>query len=300
MTQRASHPIPRRKRAVLQVWTRRPGGEGSRASTLSSTPPSGLEAAHTFRGPSTPGPTPYLGREGKQQQQRAGGRGHRAQSLLLQPQHVREAPLAGDPQPGQHLQRGNRAARQAETLESRAPAGLRGRPPAVSAPRPEPGRSSGPPRPPPLTPAGAMTQHKARPTRGSREARAHESARPAPRPRGPGQRSHLGAAPSSLPPLTVPQSHRPTPMQGRREGARTSPQPGRLWSAQDAAGSLRDSRGRWAPPGDGDRGGARRHSLCSASERQMQRKNTKTRPLIDAATWPGRTLSPELPGQRCT
>lgn len=160
------------------------------------------------RGPRIPGPTPYLGREGEEQQQRARRRRHGAQSLLLQPQHVREAPLAGDPQPRQHLRRRDKAARHAETGKSRAP--------ARRAPPPKPRRSPAPPHPQ----SGAMTQHKARPTRGSREARAPESARPAPRPQG------LRPAPVSRR-CPVSKSHPPCPPppQGQQEGAPCAPAP---------------------------------------------------------------------------
>lgn len=147
--------------------------------------------------------------------------------------------------------------------------------PAPSVPPPQPGRSRGLPRPPPPlpTPAGAMTQHKARPTRGSREARAPESSRQAPRPRELGPHSHLGTAPSSLPPLTVPQSHPPTPMLGQREGAWE--RAGRRWVPARQPELMRASA--LALPGEEDRGSARRHSLCSASERQMQRKKYKNK-----------------------
>lgn len=87
------------------------GGESGVNNVLNASLDIG-KGAHSLQ---DPGPTPYLGREGKQQQQRAGRRRHRAQSLILQPQHVHKAPLAGDPQPGQHLRRGDKAARPAET-----------------------------------------------------------------------------------------------------------------------------------------------------------------------------------------
>lgn len=94
-----SPSIPDKEEAVCQDWAARTGGD----PTPSSTPHSGLGAARTARSLRTPGPTPYLRRERKEQQQRAGRRWHRAQRLLLQSQNILEAPLAGDPQPGQHF-----------------------------------------------------------------------------------------------------------------------------------------------------------------------------------------------------
>lgn len=87
------------------------GGESEVNNVLNAS----LGIGKGTHGPRGPGPTPYLGCEGKKQQQRARRRRHRAQSLILQPQHVHKAPLSGDPQPGQHLRRGDKAARPAET-----------------------------------------------------------------------------------------------------------------------------------------------------------------------------------------
>lgn len=107
-------PCPGRGQCC-QVWALRPGGKRSLESSLSSMPHSGLEG----RAGRAPRPT-YLVGERKEQQQRAGGRGHRAQRVLLQPQHVHKAPLAGHPQPGQHLRRGRETRRpgsgEADTL----------------------------------------------------------------------------------------------------------------------------------------------------------------------------------------
>lgn len=115
-------------------------------------------------------PSPYLRGEGKQQQQRAGRSRHRTQSIFLQSQNVGEAPLTGDPQPGQHLQKG----------------------------RPKTGTCwrEGPPHEPPphsISP-GAMTQHKAWP-HAARTKRGYQTSRhrAVPRPR------ELGRAPDSTP-----------------------------------------------------------------------------------------------------
>ena len=102
-----SPSIPNKEEAVCQDWAARMGGDPTLSSTTNH---SGLGAARTAQSLRTPGPTPYLRRERKEQQQRAGRRWHRAQRLLLQSQYILEAPLAGDPQPGQHLQRENSAA----------------------------------------------------------------------------------------------------------------------------------------------------------------------------------------------
>ena len=132
------------------VWAVRPREKKNRESILSSMPHFGLGAERTS------GPTPYLGGEWKQQQQRAGRRRHRAQSLLLQPQHVHEAPLARNPQSGQHLRRGDKAARLGKTSKWWARAGGRGIRCTLSA-LAKPGRSPHPslgvPAPCPTPPA---------------------------------------------------------------------------------------------------------------------------------------------------
>lgn len=278
------------------------GRGGSRESTRSSTPHSGLEAARTIPGPRTPGPTPYLGREGKQQQQRAGWRWHRAQSLLLQPQHVREAPLAGDPQPGQHLRRRKSAARGSETREGRAPAGGRGRAGALGAPipaweesRPAPPPSFFPhPRPRSDTAQSAAHTWLARsPGTRVRAARATPS----------GAWPSLASGPSPLLPPTSDGSAESSPPRdpyagadGWHLGARGTP----LGPCEtETAGA--DARLRvGAPGGKGTEAVRDATHFVQHLKGKCTEKNTKIKPVIEAATWPGLTLSNAVPEQRCT
>lgn len=125
-------------------------------------------------------------------------------------------------------------------------------------------------------PAGAMTQHEARPTRGSREALANEWARPSPRPRE--LRWALESGLSLLllhPSPTSFAASPPPPTQGQRGVVPTAPPPA---AAGQHRASLRPcetagagGRLRLGASGEGDRGRTSRHSLCSASERQMQK-----------------------------
>lgn len=244
-------------------------GLGAQASLEGEpTPPfaphSGLGAARTLQGLRTPGPTPYLGGEGKEQQQRASRCWHRAQRLLLQSQHVREAPMAGDPEPCQHLRRGNKATRrghwpaggtrrEARRIHTLAP---------LPAAWEEPGTR---PTPPPTRAGRNDTAQSAAHTwlprrRGTRVCAAR--ATPSGALLG---GSHLSPA-FSIPPPTRFAESSPDLMQGQREGA---PAPPPLERAR--------RRSAPAPPGEGERGSTSRHSLCSASERQMQRKKCKNK-----------------------
>lgn len=244
---------------------------------------------------SSPGPTPYLGGEWKQQQQRAGWRRHRAQSLLLQPQHVHKAPLAGNPQPGQHLRRGNKVARLRETSKWWARAGGRGIRCTLNAPA-KPGRSphlSLRLRPVPHLPS-AMTQHKARSTRGSREARAPESRGPRHALRSSAGRSTLGVASSSTsipppPPCWGQRESVPTAPQPRSSGARTAPLS--PCEAAGAGGHLRLG----APGGMGLRQYETPLTLFSIWKTNAK-KNTKIKPVSNTATWRGLTLCQVVPG----
>lgn len=209
---------PPRERAVLpgvgarDRWEEEPG-----VYTI-------LKAAFWFgRGEArSAGPTPYLGGEWEQQQQRAGGRRHRAQRVLLQPQHVHKAPLAGDPQPGQHLRRGDKAARLGEAGTPSAP---------IRA------WEASPPGPPPRQ--GDDTAQSAA-ARGSGEARAPESRGPSHARGSSAGRSREGAASSST--CTPPRPR------CRGRGRASRPRPARLLgSTQGAARSLRTRRSRWAP-----------------------------------------------------
>lgn len=221
-----SPSIPDKEEAVCQDWAARTGGD----PTPSSTPHSGLGAARTARSLRTPGPTPYLRRERKEQQQRAGRRWHRAQRLLLQSQNILEAPLAGDPQPGQHLRRGNRAAR-CRDPEVRAPAGRRAEPTGAgsASSRPYTGLGGAWPSPaPPPTPAGRndtaqSAAHTWLPRRPGILVRA-----PRATPSGARSRARIWAQPPPSHPRPVSQSHRRPPCSSRERAPGPRPSPPRL------------------------------------------------------------------------
>ena len=237
----------------------RTGGEPAPPST----PHSGLAAARTAQRLRTPGPTPYLGRERKEQQQRAGRRRHRAQRLLFQSQHVLEAPLAGDPQPGQHLRGRNRAARQvAGTYREAGEAGRALRPRASPRAWEEPS-----PAPPPTRAECNDTAQSA----------AHTWL-----PRRPG----LASGRSLLHPTSDRfRSHRRTRGRGRGWAPRPRPSPA-------ASGARRAPLGLCETAGAGGRlrlgapgGGGQRKPETSLTLFSIWKANAKIKAVIDTATW---------------
>lgn len=255
-------PSPKGRGRFCQLWAPRPGGKRSLECILSSRPHLGPGATRR------PGPRPTWAVRGNSSSSAQAGAGTALRPSSSKPSTSTKRHCPATPRRASTCG-GDKAARLVETGEWGASAGGRGRR-GSSAPPPEPGRS---PRSD-LRPARAMTQHKARPTRGSREARAPESARPEPRPREPGRAlpggcgllRHLHPAPARH--AEAPGA-RPDRAQPRASGAHRAPSKRR-----------EPARSRWALPprlswGEGDSGRARRHSLCSASERQMQRKIQK-------------------------
>lgn len=247
-----SPSIPNKEEAVCQDWAARMGGDPTLSSTTNH---SGLGAARTAQSLRTPGPTPYLRRERKEQQQRAGRRWHRAQRLLLQSQYILEAPLAGDPQPGQHLQRENSAAMCGDP-KVLAPAGRRAEAAGAgsASSRPYPGLGGARPSPaPPPTPAGRndtaqSAAHTWLPRRPGISARAP---RATPSGAWPGARIWAQPPPSHLRPVS--QSHRRPPCSSRERAPGPRPSPAASGVRRGPLGLRKTAEGASVLPGGGQR-----------------------------------------------